>query len=107
MAPEVRGGKAELKSDVWSLGISLVEMAEGKSALDGCITNNALPSLSSSNHPPTFVDFVSKCLVKEVKEMGVFYVAHWLSKKKQSLSPLQSGMVLFYPKSFLERVSLQ
>ena len=60
MAPEVREGKAELKSDVWSLGISLVEMAEGKSALDGCIMNDALPSLSSSNHPPAFVDFVSK-----------------------------------------------
>ena len=77
MAPEVREGKAELKSDVWSLGISLVEMAEGKSALDGCITNDALPSLSSSNHPPAFVDFVSKCLVKGVKEVGVFYVAHY------------------------------
>ena len=52
MAPEVREGKAELKSDVWSLGISLVEM-------------------------PAFIDFVNKCLVKEVKEVGVFYVAHY------------------------------
>lgn len=67
MAPEVREGKPELKSDVWSLGISLVEMAEGKDALDGCIMNDA-PSLSSSDYSPTFVDFVSKCLVKDAKE---------------------------------------
>ena len=85
MAPEVREGKAELKSDVWSLGISLFEMEEGKSALDGCITNDALPSLSSSNHPPAFVDFVSKCMVKEVKEVGVFYVAHYQRRNSRFL----------------------
>lgn len=85
MAPEVLDEKTELKSDVWSLGISLVEMAEGKSALDGCITNDALPSLSSSNHPPAFVDFVSKCMVKEVKEVGVFYVAHYQRRNSRFL----------------------
>ena len=30
MAPEVYDGKTEWKSDVWSLGISLVELADGK-----------------------------------------------------------------------------
>ena len=30
MAPEVYDGKTEWKSDVWSLGISLIEMADGK-----------------------------------------------------------------------------
>lgn len=29
-APEVFEGKGELKSDVWSLGVSLLELAEGQ-----------------------------------------------------------------------------
>ncbi len=30
MGPEVYEGKAVLKSDVWSLGMSVIEMAEGR-----------------------------------------------------------------------------
>ena len=35
MAPEVFKEKAELKSDVWSLGISLIELAEGGNPYEG------------------------------------------------------------------------
>ena len=35
MAPEVYEERACLKSDVWSLGISIIEMAEGKNPFDG------------------------------------------------------------------------
>ena len=35
MAPEAFNGKTEYKSDVWSLGISLIELADGKRPYDG------------------------------------------------------------------------
>ena len=76
MAPEVYDGISELKSDVWSLGISLIEMAEGKNPFEGCSSAKVMrkvcdgqpPSLSSSKWSAEFVDFVSKCLMKDVSE---------------------------------------
>ena len=76
MAPEVYYDGAELKSDVWSLGITLVELAEGQNPYAGCtalkvmrlVCDGQPPSLSSSKWSAAFVDFVNKCLVKDVKE---------------------------------------
>ncbi|KAK8829645.1 Serine/threonine-protein kinase [Blastocystis sp. ATCC 50177/Nand II] len=76
MAPEVFRGKEDLKSDVWSLGISLVEMAEGTNPFAGCssevlrnrVLNVKSPALSSSKWSSEFVDFVGKCLEKDVKK---------------------------------------
>ena len=76
MAPEVYEGGAELKSDVWSLGISLIELAEGKNPyaeytsaqVMNRVINKEPPSLSSSKWSAAFVDFVAKCLMKDVKE---------------------------------------
>ena len=76
MAPEVYEGQTELKSDVWSLGISMIELAEGKNPF-GCYSNmmvmqsvcfNDPPSLDAEKWSAEFVDFVNKCLVKDVKE---------------------------------------
>ena len=76
MAPEAFEGVREMKSDVWSLGISLMELAEGVNPYEDCypwdirmrMCANRLPSLSSEEWPPAFVDFVSKCLVKDVEQ---------------------------------------
>ena len=76
MAPEVLDGATCLKSDVWSLGITLIELAEGKNpfgvstaaAAMKSICMNPPPSLSSSAYSPDFVDFVKQCLVKEQEQ---------------------------------------
>ena len=76
MAPEVYEGGSGLKSDVWSLGISIIEMAEGKHPFDGYTTdrvrsavlNGNPPSLTSSQWSSDLVNFVRKCLVKDVNK---------------------------------------
>ena len=76
MAPEVFEGKPCLKSDVWALGMSVIEMAESKNPFASCtsaqvmnrVMNMPPPSLSSSGWSSDLVDFVKKCLVKDVNE---------------------------------------
>ena len=75
MAPEAFEGEREEKSDVWSLGISLIELAEGVNPFEGCSPGDVRyrlceyrPSLCSEEWSTAFVDFMSKCLVKNVEE---------------------------------------
>ena len=76
MAPEAFDGKEEPKSDVWSLGITLIELAEGKNPYAGCtaevvkkrVQEEKSPALSSSKWSVELVDFVNRCLKKEAKE---------------------------------------
>lgn len=76
MAPEVFGDGAVLKSDVWSLGISIIEIAEGKNPFENCnpfevmniVCNGDPPSFSSSTWSTDLVEFVKRCLVRDVKE---------------------------------------
>ena len=77
MAPEVFDGNTVMKSDVWSLGISLIESAEGKTPYHSCIRMaqvtkvvcfNDPPCLTSSIWSDAFVGFVKRCLVKDVNE---------------------------------------
>ena len=72
--PEVYRNTVVLKSDVWSLGISIIEMAEGRHPFAGLTMENVVnrvlngdpPSLSSSGWSSDLADFVRKCLVKDV-----------------------------------------
>ena len=74
-APEEFAGKGEMKSDVWSLGVTLAELAElaeGKNPLEGCsiamLKRGSVPSLSPEKGSGRFRSFLSECLVKDVKE---------------------------------------
>ena len=76
MAPEVFKDGAGLKSDVWSLGMSIIEMVGGRNPYVGMTTkefknkllNKRPPSFSSSGWSDDLVDFVKRCLVKDVNE---------------------------------------
>ena len=76
MAPEVFTDGVVLKSDGWSLGMSVIEMADGRnpfvrmtsSEFIGEVLNKPPPSLSSSGWSDDLVDFVSRCLVRDVSE---------------------------------------
>ena len=75
-APEVLESGRELKSDVWSLGLALFHLGEKeKPFMDfvwdmdkGWLCDNDPPSLSSEKWSAECVDFVAKCLVKDVNE---------------------------------------
>ena len=75
-APEVYNNTIEKKSDVWSLGITMIELAEGKNPFAGypskiverVVCSGRIPSLSSPGWSEAFVDFVGKCLVKDANK---------------------------------------
>jgi len=62
-------------SDIWSLGITAIEMAEGKPPLTDCLPHRALLIIAQPGPPPSlshrekwsplFNDFIARCLVKD------------------------------------------
>ena len=75
MAPEViQETKYDSKCDVWSLGITLIEMAEGVPPLDHIHPMRAIFQIPKRDPPKfqhpekwsdTMIDFLAKCLVKD------------------------------------------
>lgn len=78
MAPElIRGHDYDQKVDIWSLGIMVMEMAEGEPPYMEVaplralflITTKGIPDLQEPNSwSPEFKDFVSKCLQKDAND---------------------------------------
>lgn len=75
-SPEAYHKKMGMPNDCWSLGIILIELAEGRHPYRDKNWNDLMrtvckedpPSLSREKWSTDFVNFVSKCLVKEVNE---------------------------------------
>lgn len=78
MAPEIiKREPHDERADIWSFGITLIELAEGRppnndiKSIEGLqkILERAPPSLKTPKaYSHSFVDFISKCLVKDPKE---------------------------------------
>ncbi|KAJ2781263.1 MAP kinase kinase (MEK) [Coemansia javaensis] len=78
MSPErMNGGSYTVKTDIWSLGLTLMELALGRYPLRcegesmslfemlSYIKTENLPQLSDTEFPPGLCDFVAKCLIKD------------------------------------------
>ena len=75
-APEVIAGKYDMKSDLWSLGIALMECVSRKKSNVNSKENTALPDQESNSDPfiqndnfsDEYNDFIRKCLMKDGNE---------------------------------------
>lgn len=73
-APELLDGRKEPKSDVWPLGMTLIELAEKRNPFSGffwsaqedaCIMGPI--HLSNEEWSAEFIDFVDKCVIRSVE----------------------------------------
>jgi len=95
MSPaRIRGNEHSAKSDVWSLGLVILECATGAYPYGEddpnnvfqrlyAIVNTPAPVASTQDFSPEFCDFISKCLQKEEEKLpdSTTLLAHpWITK---------------------------
>jgi mitogen-activated protein kinase kinase 7 len=80
MAPErikLENSEYDIRADVWSLGITLVELATGEYPFKNCLSEFSVMTAILDNDPPklegdqfshSFKEFVRLCLIKDVEK---------------------------------------
>eukprot|EP00475_Leptophrys_vorax_P044898 TRINITY_DN9159_c0_g1_i2.p1 TRINITY_DN9159_c0_g1~~TRINITY_DN9159_c0_g1_i2.p1 ORF type:complete len:540 (+),score=74.19 TRINITY_DN9159_c0_g1_i2:329-1948(+) len=107
MAPEViRGGGPNYKSDIWSTGITAIELAEGKPPhweknayqVMAIIPNADAPKLQSDQWSKEFQDFIAQCCIKDpnARPSGVSLLKHPFVNNVVSNEALNSLVEAYY-----------
>ena len=112
MSPEqLEGKEADARSDIFSLGCVLYEMATGKRAFDGKTTASVVAAILASEpkpitqlqltSPPALARLVQRCLAKDPDErwqsaLGLRSELEWISQASTEIAP-RSGTAAMKP----------
>lgn len=102
--PESSSEGYDIRSDVWSLGISMIELATGKFPYDTWktpfeqlkqVVKEAPPKLPADMFSPEFEDFIVQCLKKDFKERPNYtqLLEHPFIKKYETMEVDVSSLV--------------